>query len=218
MHVISVSVGMPREVVWKGATVRTAIFKGSVDGAVTINALNLEGDNQADLSVHGGRDKAVYAYPAEHYKYWRQELPDISFSWGMFGENLTTHGLLEESVHVGDQFSVGSAELVVTQPRMPCYKLGVRFQSDDMVKRFLLSGRTGFYFAVGREGKVGPRDQMKLVRPDENAVPISEITRLYVAKRYCDADIAFVRRALRVSALPENWKAYFRQRVQRANP
>ena len=134
---------------------------------------------------------------------------------GMFGENFTTDGFLEDSVHLGDRFSVGSAEVVVTQPRLPCYKLGVRFESDDMVKRFLASGRTGFYFAVTREGEVGTGDEMTLIAQDPNSVPVSEITRLYVAKRYGDADMTSVRRALRVAALPESWKEYFRQRLEK---
>ncbi len=134
---------------------------------------------------------------------------------GMFGENVTTDGLVEDSVHLGDRFSVGSAEVVVTQPRLPCYKLGVRFQSDDMVRRFLASGRTGFYMAVKREGEVGAGDELKVISRDENAVPVSEITRLYVAKRYNEADATSLRLALRVAALPENWKAYFRERMAR---
>ena len=136
---------------------------------------------------------------------------------GMFGENFTTDGLLEESVHLGDRFSVGSAEVVVTQPRLPCYKLGVRFQSDDMVRRFLASGRTGFYFAVTREGEVGAGDEIKVISRDANAVPVSEITRLYIAKRYDDNDVTSVRRALRVAALPESWKGYFRERLEKAS-
>jgi MOSC domain-containing protein YiiM len=136
---------------------------------------------------------------------------------GMFGENFTTDGLSEDSVHLGDRFSVGSAEVVVTQPRLPCYKLGVRFQSDDMVRRFLASGRTGFYLAVVREGEVGAGDEIKLISRDENAVVVSEITRLYLAKRYGEDDVASLRRALRVATLPESWKEYLRERLQKAN-
>src|SRR5205814_8635439 len=171
--------------------------------------------SQADLSVHGGAYKAVYCYPFEHYAYWRKELPADELPMGVFGENFTTDDLLEDSVHLGDRFSVGSAEVVVTQPRLPCYKLGVRFQSDDMVRRFLASGRTGFYFAVIREGEVGAGDEIKVIARDPNGIPVSEITRLYVAKRYGDADVAWVQRALRVAVLPESWKEYFRQRLER---
>jgi MOSC domain-containing protein YiiM len=135
---------------------------------------------------------------------------------GSFGENFTIDGLLEDSVHLGDRFSVGSAEVVVTQPRLPCYKLGVRFQSDDMVKRFLASGRMGFYLAVTREGEVGAGDEIKIVARDPNAVLVTEITRLYIAKRYGEDDLTVVRRALRVAVLPESWKEYFRERLGRA--
>jgi MOSC domain-containing protein YiiM len=182
-----------------------------------VRKLNLDGDRQADLSVHGGEHKAVYCYPIAHYDYWKRELPRRDLPMAIFGENFTTDGLLETSVHLGDRFSLGSAEVVVTQPRLPCYKLGVRFQADDMVKRFLASGRTGFYFAVTREGEVGAGDEIELIARDPNAIPISEITRLYLAKRYGDDDVTSVRRALRVVALPESWKEYFRERLQRAN-
>ncbi|MBZ5652997.1 MAG: MOSC domain-containing protein [Acidobacteriia bacterium] len=235
MKLVSVNVGLPRVVMWHGINVTTGIFKEPVQGRVALRKLNLDGDRQADLTVHGGEYKAVYCYPLAHYDYWRKELPGREVPIAMFGENFTidspaidtsaidastidasaTHGLLEESVHLGDQFSVGSAEVIVTQPRLPCYKLGVRFQADDMVKRFLASGRTGFYLAVTREGEVGAGDEIRLMGRDPNAVPVSEITRLYIAKRYGDDDVTWVRRALRVAALPESWKEYFRERLQR---
>jgi MOSC domain-containing protein YiiM len=182
-----------------------------------LRKLNLDGDRQADLNVHGGENKAVYCYPLAHYDYWKGELPSRDLPMAIFGENFTADGLSESGVHLGDQFSVGSAQLVVTQPRLPCYKLGIRFQSDDMVRRFLASGRTGFYFAVLREGDVGAGDEIQAIARDPNAVPVSEITRLYVAKRYGDDDVASVRRALRVAALPESWKGYFRERLQKTN-
>ncbi len=217
MKVVSVNVGLPREVMWHGRTVTTGIFKQPVEGRVALRKLDLDGDRQADLSVHGGKDKAVYCYPAAHYGYWKKELPGRELPMGMFGENFTTDGLVEDSVHLGDRFSVGSAEVVVTQPRLPCYKLGIRFQSDDMVRRFLASGRTGFYLAVKREGEVGAGDELKVISRDENAVPVSEITRLYVAKRYGEDDVRSVRRALQVATLPESWKGYLRERLGKAN-
>src|SRR5438067_8068904 len=217
MTIVSLNTGFPREVVWHGRAVTTGIYKEPVDGRVSLRRLNLDGDRQADLSVHGGEFKAVYCYPISHYDYWRRELPGRDLPLPMFGENFTVEGLLEDSVHVGDQFSVGSAEVVVTQPRLPCYKLGVRFQADDMVKRFLASGRTGFYLAVKREGELGAGDEITILARDPNAVPISEITRLYIAKRYSIGDVNSVQRALRVAALPESWKSYFRERLQRAN-
>ncbi len=232
MKLVSVNTGMPREVSWHGRIVTTAIFKEPVKGRLALRKLNLDGDRQADLSVHGGEHKAVYCYSLAHYDYWKKELPGRELPMGMFGENFTIDGggpglpdgqalpggqeLLEESVHLGDRFSVGTAEVAVAQPRLPCYKLGVRFGSDDTVKRFLASGRTGFYMAVLREGEVGAGDEMKVMAREPNAVAVSEITRLYVAKRYGEAEIRAVRRALRVEELPESWKEYFRERLRQA--
>jgi MOSC domain-containing protein YiiM len=194
--------------------VTTGIFKQPVDGRVALRKLNLDGDRQADLTVHGGEYKAVYCYPIEHYDYWKKELPGRELPTAIFGENFTTEGLLEDSIHLGDQFSIGSAEVIVTQPRLPCYKLGVRFQSDDMMRRFLASGRTGFYFAVTQEGEVGPGDPIAVIARDPNRVPVSEVTRLYIAKRYGNDEVSSIQRASRVKALPESWKAYFQQRLQ----
>jgi MOSC domain-containing protein YiiM len=213
MKLMSVSVGLPREVTWHGRSVTTGIFKQPIGGRVALRKLNLDGDRQADLTVHGGEYKAVYCYPVTHYEYWRKELPGQELPTGVFGENFTLDGFLEESVHLGDQFSVGSAEVAVTQPRLPCYKLGIRFEADDMVKRFFVSRRTGFYLAVTREGEVGAGDEMRVISRDPNSVPVSEITRLYAEKRFSDADVSWVRRALAVAALPESWKEYFRQRL-----
>jgi MOSC domain-containing protein YiiM len=215
MKLVSLNIGLPREVVWRGINVTTGIFKQPVEGRVTLRKLNLDGDRQADLTVHGGEYKAVYCYPLAHYDYWKRELPGQKLPMGAFGENFTVDGPLEDSVHLGDQFSVGTAELVVTQPRLPCYKLGVRFQSDDMVKRFLASRRTGFYFAVTREGEVSAGDEIRAIAPDPNAVPVSEITRLYIAKTYGDADVVSIRHALQVAALPESWKSYLREKLER---
>jgi MOSC domain-containing protein YiiM len=220
MKLVSVNTGMPREVSWHGRLVTTAIFKEPAKGPVALRKLNLDGDRQADLTVHGGEHKAVYCYSLAHYGYWKKELPGRELPMGMFGENFTIdengQGQLEESVHLGDRFSVGTAEVAVTQPRLPCYKLAVRFGSDDMVKRFLASGRTGFYVMVVRQGEVGAGDEMKLIAREPNAVAVSEITRLYVAKRYSEAETAMVRRALQVPELPHSWKEYFRERLRQA--
>src|SRR5881398_3526075 len=150
MKLVSVNTGLPRYVTWHGRNVTTGIFKQPVQGRIPLRKLNLDGDRQADLSVHGGEYKAVYCYPLGHYDFWRTELPGKDLPMGVFGENFTTEGLLEDSVHLGDRLSVGSAEVVVTQPRLPCYKLGIRFGRPDMVRRFHKSGRTGFYVAVER--------------------------------------------------------------------
>ncbi len=215
MKLVSVNIGLPREVMWHGRSVTTGIYKDPVQGRVRLRKLNLDGDRQADLTVHRGKYKAVYCYPLSHYEYWKRESPGRELPMGTFGENFTIDGLPEDSVHIGDRFSVGSAEVIVTQPRLPCYKLGVRFQSDDMVKRFLASGRTGFYLAVTREGEVGTGDEVEVIAREPNGVPVSEITRLYIAKRYAEDDVASVERALRAVSLPESWKMYFRERLQK---
>jgi MOSC domain-containing protein YiiM len=220
MRLVSVNTGLLREVSWHGRIVTTAIFKEPAGGRVALRKLNLDGDRQADLTVHGGEHKAVYCYSLAHYDYWKRELPGRELPMGMFGENFTIddggEGLLEESVYLGDRFSIGTAEVAVTQPRLPCYKLGVRFGSDDMVKRFLASGRTGFYVAVMREGEVGAGDEIKVIAREPNAVAVSEVTHLYVMKRFGEAEIRAVRRALRVEELPESWKEYFKERLRQA--
>ncbi len=177
MKILSVNVGMPREIEWRGETIRTSIFKAPVPGRVRVRRLNLEGDQQSDLTVHGGRNKAVYVYPSEHYPFWRTELPDTELPWGAFGENLTTEGLLEESVAIGDVLRCGSAEFVVTQPRMPCFKLGIRFGRPDMPRRFQRAGRHGFYLAVLREGEVGAGDPIELVAAAGDRVSVAEAVR-----------------------------------------
>ena len=210
MQLVSVNVGLPREVVWHGRVVRTSIWKAPAEGLVRVSSLNLDGDQQSDLSVHGGKDKAVYAYPREHYEYWRQELPATDFAWGAFGENFTTEGLLELDIRIGDRIRVGSAEFLVTQPRTPCFKLGVRFGRDDMVKRFLRSGRCGFYLAVIREGEVASGNSIEFVGRDELGVTVADIASLYARDRGREN---LLRRAVDVPALPESWKAYLRKRL-----
>ncbi|MBI4466759.1 MAG: MOSC domain-containing protein, partial [Acidobacteria bacterium] len=179
MKLVSVNVGRPREVDFQGRRVSTGIFKQSVSGRVRVRRLNLDGDAQADLSVHGGPDKAVYAYPVEHYDYWRRELAGRDLPWGMFGENFTTQGLREDDVRIGDRFRIGSAGLVVTQPRLPCYKLGLKFDSPEMPKRFLASRRTGFYLAVAQEGEAGAGDAIELLERNANSISVADVTRLY---------------------------------------
>ncbi len=212
MKLISVNVGLPREVIWKSRTVTTGIFKEPIESPVMVRKLNLDGDRQADLSVHGGLDKAVYGYPAEHYDYWRHELPGMNLPWGMFGENFTTEGLLEGAVNIGDRFRIGSSVLMVTQPRMPCFKLAVKFGRDDIVKRFLRSGRPGFYFSVLTEGEVSAGDEIELISRDENNVTVSDITRLYVSER---DNLDLLYRAVQVNALPETWRDHFQRQIEK---
>ena len=208
--IISVNVGLPRLATWRGVTVSTGIFKKPVDGRVMLRTLNLDGDRQSDLSVHGGVDKAVYAYSAEHYGFWRAELPGMELTWGMFGENLTVEGFGEDAVNIGDRFRIGEAELTVTQPRMPCHKLAIKFQRADILKRFLASGRTGFYFSVQREGEISARDELELMERDAHGLKVSDITRLCAVDR---DDAETMRRAIEVEALPESWREFFRQKL-----
>jgi MOSC domain-containing protein YiiM len=212
MKILSVNVGLPREVSWQGKLVTTGIFKEPVNTPVMLRALNLDGDQQADLTVHGGVDKAVYAYPSEHYGYWRTELPGLDLAWGMFGENFTTEGLLEEAVFIGDRFRVGETEVMVTEPRLPCYKLGIKFGRADIIKRFLASRRTGFYFAVVREGMVGTGDAIKLIGQEQQDISVADITRLYAFEK---DDAKTLRRAIDLEALPESWKGYFQHQLEK---
>jgi MOSC domain-containing protein YiiM len=180
VKVLSVNVGRPREVESRGRIVQTSIWKAPRAGRIRVNQLNIEGDQQSDLSVHGGIDKAVYVYPSEHYELWRRELPDMEIPWGALGENLTIEGLLESDVRVGDGLAIGSALFEVTQPRLPCYKLGIRFGRDDMIKRFLLSGRSGFYLAVLQEGEIGAGDTIALEARHGGAPTIAEVAAQYL--------------------------------------
>jgi MOSC domain-containing protein YiiM len=207
MKVTSLNVALPRLIQWKGETFPTGIFKQPVEGRVQLCTLNFDGDQQADLSVHGGPFKAVYGYPSEHYTPWRAELPGIAMDWGMFGENLTTEGLSEPDVFIGDVYRVGTARLRVTQPRTPCFKLAAKFQRDDMLKRFLVSGRSGFYFAVEQEGDVAAGDGFELVERDADSMSIAQINDLYTHR---DRDIEGLRMASQLPGLPEAWRRHFR--------
>jgi len=211
MKTLSISVGLPREVTWKGRTVSTSIFKEAVSGPVELRQHNLEGDRQADLSVHGGPTKAVYAYPSEHYPFWRSEFPEMELAWGMFGENLTTEGLDEESVHIGDVFQLGTARLVVTEPRMPCFKLTIRFGREDIVKRFLQSQRSGLYFGVEQEGTVQAGDQFELLSTNSHGLKVADVTRLYTTDK---GNVALLGKAVATPALPDKWKSYFDHRLE----
>jgi MOSC domain-containing protein YiiM len=207
---ISVNVGLPRVVMSDGKPVSTGIFKEPVAGRVMLRTLNLDGDGQADLSVHGGPSKAVYVYPSEHYDYWKYELPGMKLPWGMFGENFTTAGLFESELNIGDKFRVGSAVVRVTEPRLPCYKLALKFARPDIIKRFLASELTGFYFAVLREGDVGAGDPIQLIERSQHSLKVSDVTRLYTSEKH---NAELVRRAIDVEALPESWRSYFQHRL-----
>jgi len=215
MRIISLNVGKPRSVPYSEGVATTSIFKAPVPGPLLLRRLNLDGDCQADLRVHGGRNKAVYAYPSEHYEFWRKELPEQELPWAMFGENFTTEGLLEENACVGDQFRIGEALVKVTQPRMPCYKLGIRFGRPDMVKRFLASRRSGIYFSVIEEGMVKAGDAIERTREDENRLSIAEINRAYA-----DAanNLPLLRRIVSLAVLPQGLHEEFAEELALLDP
>jgi MOSC domain-containing protein YiiM len=208
MRVISVNVGRPQTVEWQGRMVSTAIVKEPLEGPVPVRGHNLAGDQQADLSVHGGRHKAIYLYPSEHYAYWREQLPDVELRWGMFGENLTVEGL-DEGIAVGDLLEVGSALLRVTEPRVPCYKLGLRFGRPDMVRRFLHSRRTGFYAAVEREGDIRAGDEIAHLLRGASDVRVSDMVQVY---GFPPRDPALVERILALPDLSEPWRMFLSER------
>lgn len=213
MKIISINVGRPRLVMRNDEPVLTGIFKEPVAGRVMLRTLNLDGDRQADLTVHGGPEKAVYVYPSEHYAFWKLELPEMELPLGMFGENFTTEGMFETEINIGDRFRIGSAEVMVTQPRMPCYKLGIRFGRTDIIKRFLASERTGFYFSVLKEGEVGVGDEFELFDKNASGVRVVDVTRLYSSDKQ---NVDLLRRAIATEALPDNWRNYFRKRIEAA--
>jgi len=214
MRIISLNVGKPQLVIVNDQPVSTGIFKEPIADRVMLRTLNLDGDRQADLSVHGGPYKAVYVYPSEHYLFWKHELPEMELPWGMFGENLTTTGLFETETHIGDRFRVGSAELKVTQPRMPCHKLAIRFERNDIIKRFLVSERTGFYLSVLQEGEVGAGDEFELLKRNTSDVRVVDVVRLYSSDK---RDLDLLRRAIASESLPNNWREHFRERLRKLN-
>jgi MOSC domain-containing protein YiiM len=215
MKVVSLNVALPRTVTWKGHEVRTGIFKEPVEGPVMMRRLNLDGDRQADLTVHGGPAKAVYAYPSEHYPLWKSELPDMVLPWGMFGENLTTEGLSEEDTHVGDKFRIGEAIVMVSQPRTPCYKLALKFNRDDMLKKMLHNGRSGFYFYVVQQGIVEAGNTIERIHEDPERISVADFNRLY---RDGGKDANLLRRAANLEALPESWRDYFLEELKSLEP
>jgi MOSC domain-containing protein YiiM len=209
-HVVSVNVGRPREVKWHGRLVRTSIWKTPTFERVRVARLNIDGDEQSDLSVHGGLHKAVYAYPREHYEFWRSELPESVLEWGAFGENLTIEGLLEDDVRVGDRLRIGSVEFEVTQPRFPCFKLGIRFGRDDVLRRFLESGRSGFYLSVVKEGALVAGDAIQFDPRAEHDVTISDVAAAYATG---GEDSNLLRRILKVPTLPGGLREHFARRL-----
>lgn len=212
VQVLSVNVGLPREVEWQGRVIRTSIWKAPVAGPVQVRELNIDGDRQSDLAVHGGRNKAVYVYPSEHYEFWRRELSRPDLAAGAFGENLTTDGLLEDELRIGDRLRIGTVEFEVMQPRMPCFKLGIRFGRDDMVRRFLENGRPGLYLAVTREGTLAPGDAIELAGLAKHDVTVSDVVEAYATG---GEDENLLRRIVAVPTLPEGLKSHFAKMLAR---
>ena len=210
LKILSVNVGLLREVEWHHRRVLTSIWKTPVEGRVHVGWLDLDGDQQSDLSVHGGKDKAVYLYPSEHYPYWRDQLPGVDLPPGAFGENLTIDGLLEPDVRIGDRFRIGSAEFVVTQPRLPCFKLGIRLGRDDVLQMFLESGRSGFYVAVVKEGDLTRGDRIERLAQDPHGVTVSDIVSLHIGEK---ENLELLARVVQVPALPARSKEHYRRRL-----
>lgn len=210
MEIVSICAGPARTVAWQGAEVRTAIFKPPIEAAL-IGALGLEGDEQADLAAHGGPDKAVYAYSAEHYPWWRERLPGVDLPFGAFGENLTLAGFDEEDACLGDEYRAGTARLLALQPRLPCFKLGLRFNDPGMVKRFAQSLRLGVYFRVVEPGRVRRGDAFEKTSEHKTRFPVRNLARLYF-----DAELTSekARPALEHPALNGNWREMLGKRLR----
>jgi MOSC domain-containing protein YiiM len=209
MRLIAVNVGRPKQVAWNNKTVLTSIYKDPVNGPVQVAKLNLDGDQQSDLTVHGGVDKAVYVYPLEHYPFWRDQYPNLNLSFGALGENFTTEGFLEPSTNIGDRFRVGSAEFIVRQPRIPCFKLGIKFGDPKIIKTFLHSNRPGFYLAVTKEGEVSSGDSVEWLERDQHNVSVTDVVNLYSGGV---TDPELLARAVDHPALPLSWRDHFRSR------
>lgn len=213
MNIVSVNVSLRREVELAGRRVVTGLFKEPVEGAVAVGALNLDGDEQADLSVHGGPDKAVYAFSTASYRHWRDRLGRGALPWGSFGENLTLEGADDREICVGDVLQAGTAVLQVTQPRAPCWKLRGRLDAGaGFIREFLAGGHTGFYLRVLEPGRVAAGDEVGIVTPDPGRLSVAALCRL----RHADKnDLGSCRKALEVAALPADWRRVLEARLER---
>ncbi|GAB3635754.1 MOSC domain-containing protein [Hymenobacter arcticus] len=203
MQLLSVNVAQPQDLLWQGKTVRTSIFKQPIAGPVAVLAEHLAGDGQADLRVHGGPDKAVYAYPQEHWDYWRQLLPAAQLVPGAFGENLTTRGMLETVVRVGDCFQLGTAVLMAVQPRRPCFKLGIRLARPGIVREFELARRSGIYFRVHEPGIIQAGDAITLVQASPYIATIQDMVDCLAPGPH---DLEKVRALLAMPYLSSSWR------------
>lgn len=207
MHITSVNVGQPREVLWKGKTIQTGIFKAPVAGLVAVLADRLAGDGQADRRVHGGPEKAIYAYDLAHYAFWQPQLPNTALTPGIFGENLTTSGLADHEVCLGDTFAVGTAVLVALQPRLPCVKLGLRFNDEHFVRQFQEARRSGIYFGVRQPGQVQAGDALVLLERATHGLTIQDITdQFYRPDKQADQLAALLAQPLLPAFLQESFR------------
>lgn len=212
MKLVSINVSLGRAVRWQGQDVATGIFKEPVAGPVRVGRHNLDGDRQSDLRVHGGEYKAVYAYAAEHYEWWRAEL-GRSLPFGAFGENLTIEGFPEEEVCVGDRFRIGGAVLEAVQPRFPCFKLGIKFEDDSIIERFLDSEKWGVYFRVIEEGVIAVAEEVSPISRDPARFAIPEVLRLILSEK---PEPESLKRGLAASGLPPQWHDKFTAMLARA--
>ncbi len=202
MRVIAVNVGTLRPILWRGKQLKTGIFKHSIGRRVTVRLHGLDGDQQGDLKLHGGIDKAVYVYPKEHYEYWQHKFPNLTFTWGMFGENLTIEGALEDTMYIGSKWRIGSTQFEIVQPREPCFKLGIKFGNPTVVKQFLSSGRSGWYLKVITEGEIGTGDQIVPISQNAQHVTVTDLNRL-LSQTVQDQSI--LQRAMQIETLPTGW-------------
>ncbi|MDX1483509.1 MAG: MOSC domain-containing protein [Alphaproteobacteria bacterium] len=213
MELVSVNVGLPREVTYRGRSYPTAIFKDPVAGRVAVGRLNLDGDRQGNPQTHGGPDMAVYVYSRDHYPFWQEDLGTGGLPCGAFGENLTVTGMADGEVNIGDIYAIGSARFQVTEPRTPCHKLAMKFDDPGLPRRFFASGRLGFYFRVLTEGDVGAGDEIRCEARDAAGLTVAELAGLWADK---GAGSAALERALAVEALSANWRKALSQRLAAA--
>ena len=203
---LSVNVGLPREIAWQGKVVRTAIWKRPVSGRVYARRLNLDGDGQADLKGHGGEHRAVMVYQLEAYRYWERELGRNDFEYGQFGENFTVEGLPDDEVCIGDRYRIGTAVFEVTQPRVTCYRLGIRMDNPQMAALLVSHKKPGFYCRVITEGEVGAGDEIQKIADGPGRISVAEIDSLLYSANH---DLKRIAIAARIPALSPGWKDSF---------
>src|SRR3954451_1589134 len=210
-RLLSINVGLPRDIEWKGQKVHTAIWKQPAQGRIAVRRLNLEGDGQGDLAGHGGEHRAVMVYQMDAYRYWEAHLGRNDFSFGQFGENFTVVGLADDEVWIGDRYRIGSALFEVTQPRVTCYRVGIRMDEPRMPALLVAHRRPGFYFRVLEEGDVGAGDAIERVARGPEAMTVAAVDGLLYLPERARRDLE---RALRIPALSAGWKTSFRQLLE----